>query len=940
MNHQKTHNGGIMKSRYSVIALCLMTLLCAAEASAQEKQLNVRYGQAQEGQPFEVRIEPPQNVQITRAVVRFKVFGSSDFRDVEAQPVGNSLSAVIQGKDVEIPSIEFFVVAVLTDNSRLTFPAVSPETNPVSVTVRPKPEDDNVIAVSPLRDEVVLDDEAVISFSFYRVSNRVDKSKTDLFVNGVNVTARAMFSDNLVSYVPERNLPVGVNRSTIIVRDSKGDLIGTTTTYFKVTSRNDVGKPTVEAGQPVRLSSQSSVEFRSERIADSTINYARLNLNVDGNWQWLNFGAQVYITNEDPVFRSNTDPASRRQSANRFVGYVKTPYVDVRAGDVFPDYSYYLSNGVRVRGVEINAHPGPIRALVTTGTSANGYDALFRSGTGADTTIQFDILNTQSLADRARITNELNARGLVRTDSIGLGGSRAQERFQFRQAFGAFQRDYFTALAGLNSQLVKFELQYMRISERNGLSGLNRVNILSRGVAPQENAALGATFRVSPIANVLELFADAGFSLANRDVTDGSISSAQLDALTGSTGVADALNKIPLIGSYQNLTNIITVNTSFFPLLPLDLSSLAWRVGGSFNYAGSSFGNFLRAEFIRQGANFQSFGLAFYQPDVQGIRLSDRLRVLDSRLVVSLGYENLADNLLKQRDRRLRVGGTIDGTTNRSIIRAGVSAFPGAGLPSGRIEFQLQGNKNAFGETYRDSTGIGATGGVANISGVSLQNDNTTSTITFDIQHALDLSSQSNLSLGLTTVFANRTDNRNFGRFAAIQGIILDSAYRVFDNILYSQSDLLQVTQDFSSRSLILSGNLTLGRFLSAGLSVSNQQSKFAVLDTARGANNQPTSPVRLVSLSREQVFNSLDASATYGFLENTLRATVRAGLTFGDFQRTLAGLGVLYDITPSMQLSGDLSLFFNNGAVVNGLTIKSSTDVIASVRYQIVFGN
>ncbi len=915
-----------MKLRCIVLAVISLLLFLAADGLAQDRQLNVRYGQAQEGQPFEVRIEPPQNVQVVRAVVRFKVFGSSDYRDIEAQPAGNVLSAVIQGKDVEIPSIEFFVVALLSDNSRLTFPAVSPEANPVSVTVRPKPEDDNVIIVSPTRDDIVLNDEVVISFSFYRVSARVDKSKTDLFVNGVNVTERAVFSENLVSYVPERNLPVGVNRATIIVRDSKGDVIGTATTYFKTMSRDDIGKPTVEPGQPVRVTSQNSVELRSERIADSTINYARLNLNVDGSWQWLTFGGQVFITNEDPMFRSNTDPASRRQSANRFIGYAKTPYVDIRAGDVFPDYSYYLSNGVRVRGVELNAHPGPARLLVTTGTSANGFDALF---TGTEQVVPFGTIGRDSI-----IAN-LQQRGFVRTDSSARG-----ETFRIRQALGSFQRDYFTALAGVNSQLVKFELQFLRISERGGLSGLRRVDILSRGVAPQENLALGGTFRVSPIANVVELFADAGFSLANRDITDGSLTASQVDSLTGNVGVINALNQVPLIGSYQNLTNLITVNTSFFPLLPLDGSSLAWRIGGSFNYTGESFGNFLRAEFIRQGANFQSFGLAFYQPDVQGIRLSDRLRVLDNRLIFSLGFESLSDNLLRQRDRRLRLGGTLDATTTRSIIRAGVSAFPGQGLPTGRIEFQIQSNKNPFAATFRDSVGIGATGRIDNLSGISLQNDNSTTSFTFDIQHGFDVAPQSSLSLGLTTVFANRTDNRNFAPFASLQGLVLATADTLFGGVRYSQSDLLQVSQDFSSRSILLSGNLTLGRYLRVSLGLSNQQSRFAVLDTVRDANRLPASPLRLAATPREQVFNSVDAAATYGFLENTLRATLRGGITFGDFQRSLAGLAVLYDITQSMQLSADLNLFFNNGAVVNGITVRSSTDIIAALRYQIVFGN
>jgi hypothetical protein len=208
---------------------------------------------------------------------------------------------------------------------------------------------------------------------------------------------------------------------------------------------------------------------------------------------------------------------------------------------------------------------------------------------------------------------------------------------------------------------VNFNLQVLRGSD--DITGLNRFQIQQRGIAPQQNIAIGSSLRIIPVAGVAELFADVGFSLTNRDISGGSLTPRQLDELTGNTGIADRLQNLPIIGSYNTLTSIITINQNLAPIFLLDLSSLAFRVGGQFN----AFNNTLRLEYLRQGAQFNSFGLAFYLPDVQGFRISDRLRVLDNRLILSAAFESLSDNLLRQRDRVLRTGGTLDATTTRSL---------------------------------------------------------------------------------------------------------------------------------------------------------------------------------------------------------------------------------------------------------------------------------
>jgi hypothetical protein len=446
---------------------------------------------------------------------------------------------------------------------------------------------------------------------------------------------------------------------------------------------------------------------------------------------------------------------------------------------------------------------------------------------------------------------------------------------------------------------------------------LNRFQIQQRGIAPQQNVAIGSSLRIIPVAGVAELFADVGFSLTNRDISGGSLTLRQLDELTGNTGIADRLQNLPIIGSYNTLTSIITINQNLAPIFLLDLSSLAFRVGGQFN----AFNNTLRLEYLRQGAQFNSFGLAFYLPDVQGFRISDRLRVLDNRLILSAAFESLSDNLLRQRDRVLRTGGTLDATTTRSLFRFGASVFPGNDLPNVRVDFQFQNNKNNIGPTFRDSVGTGPGASIETLSGLALQNDNSTFSFTGNIQKAFTLPNKIVMTLDLTGVFTNRNDNR-------------DLSLRQTD-VIYSALDSQQVSQNFSSRALSLSGTFDFGIPLHLTADLTNQQSEFFVLDSVLVGTRQ-----QLGSRLRTQTFTALNVSVGYWLLNNTLRPTLRANFNLGDFPRTQLGLNVLYDITQSIQLSGDVAAFFVQAANVNGVAIRGSTDIIAALRLQANFGN
>lgn len=892
------------------LGLFVLLLLSSFSASAQataDRQLKVTYGDAVEGRPLEIRVSSPMGAQIDRAVIRYKNFGISEYRFIEAQPQGNDFVGVIPDKYVFAPSIEFYVVAVLRDNTQVTFPFLTPIQTPANITVRPLPEDPNLVVISPSKQEVLRPEDIVISFSYYTLSDKISKEQSQLFVDGKDVTKKAIFSENLITYIPDDPPKPGPLRAEFIARDARGVELGRTSTFFRVSAAPKTTLDETERDRQIAYSTQNWVEMRQETVGDTSIFYARANFNGEVVYNdWLRVGTNIYVTNEEDKLR---------QPANRFLFKVNSDYFNVQVGDIFPDYNFYLSNGVRVRGYELSGKFAGLRFATTQGNAARAIQPQFG-------------------ATRVISVNEPDSLVQAELDGFILVDSTATTKI-FKQLLvpGAFQRSYFTAVGGFFSKVFRLELQYLKIKDQ-----IDETRIDARGTRPEESVGFGSSFKFTPVPNVFDLYADFAASGYNADITGGSLSAGQVAQLLGKKGqdsvnFVNDLDRFP--GGYERLRNLITVNPNLTFPIPLG-SAMAWRAGTTLNNNFGSWGNFLRVEYVRQGANFRSLGLAFYQPDIAGLRINDRLRLLESRLLLSFGFETLTDNLNEQRNIETRLGETIDGTTTRSLLSLGVSVFPGINLPSVRLEYRRQSNINEIPASYRDSIRVNSDSLIASRSALGIQIDNVTNTFNFDVQQTFNLKNSKTLQLGLSTVFSNRSENRDLSLLNTPYDTTRNIAIRL-GNVYFSPFELLSITsQKFSSRTISLNGTLTFASSLRINGGISNQSSEFVTgvrLDTTLGK-------VTRRELLVAQTFNSIDAGIGYGFLNNTLRPAIRASLTFGDFTRTLVGITTIYDITPTQNLTADLNFFIVGEKEVNGRFIPSSTDIIASVRYQILLGN
>ncbi|MBA4321169.1 MAG: hypothetical protein C0412_22495, partial [Flavobacterium sp.] len=153
--------------RIAVIA-CLISGVIFAQAS--DRVSSVKYQQAVEARPLEIRAELINYLDIAQMNFAFKSFGQRDFikRDMTIQ--GNSASVTIPAEYVMPPSLEYYITITLKNGNVESYPAGAPQTSPpLQISIAPvSQKDKEIILLSPVQGEMVISEELFVSLSFLK----------------------------------------------------------------------------------------------------------------------------------------------------------------------------------------------------------------------------------------------------------------------------------------------------------------------------------------------------------------------------------------------------------------------------------------------------------------------------------------------------------------------------------------------------------------------------------------------------------------------------------------------------------------------------------------------------------------------------------------------------------------------------------------------------
>jgi len=580
--------------------------------------------------PITIQANLRQGGAIERVYLLYRIFGESRFTPVQMDLSGNTASATLPSRTTIPPFLEYYLVLVDRSGKSETYPLGEtpdplsvPPAHTLQLPVRTYDEtDEQVTFLSPDRGTVLEKDEVLVSISLLRADSTVVKRATQLFLDGMDVTAAAVFSGDLVVLVPEnagRTLGPGPHRINVRLYDRNGNLyrVGALTFIVKGEVQYAISEPLLPG-----FASNVSLygESRNEQVGSIGTWYNRMGYIFTGKYGLWRFLSNGFLT---------SDEKADRQPQNRFYAGVEHPLFRAGYGDAYPTLPDLIMSGMRVRGAHGAARLGFFNLDVTYGTTVRGIEG--------------------------NVSESFPAESLATRQSQNPGATYGQlpDGTWGAVQYGTYQRDLFAIRPSIGSGET-WQLGFTWLKAKDDLSSIRY------GVRPQENFVLGSDLMARMDGGRILFTAQGSFSALNADISSGNIS----NDLVGQLFTSDSAD---VVKWRDRFSKVITVNEYLRPLSLDKPATLAYDLSLTMQY----FDNVLNARYQFHGIDYVSLGATFVRRDVQGYTLTDRMRLAGNAWFLNLGYEHLQDNTIKSKI----------ATTTYTTLSLAVSYYP-TGTPA------------------------------------------------------------------------------------------------------------------------------------------------------------------------------------------------------------------------------------------------------------------
>lgn len=594
-----------------------------------------------ENNPVNIKADVKALSNISQALLFYRNDETSDFQQVEMSLDESTMSLIgtVPASYVVGTYIEVYVRITMRDGTAETYPEEDPTENPVRFAVNASGSQQDVLVISPERNQKLAVDNLMIAASMLYAPDFVDRKKTEMYFDGVNVTSNAVVSGDVIVYSPLKfPMPIagGIHTAKIVLYKNDGSQYRSTEWNFFILS------PAEERAPEHKFSYQGNaqVELRDENIAGASTWYNRGDLNFDGNGSGIDFGANLHLTSEEKSYR---------QPQDRYGLYANTSWLSLKFGDSYPTFSPLIMNGMRVRGVSGKLSVGFFNLEAAYGQTTRGIEGQYLDTVhiSADSTSQITGPNYLRLNDSTFVNVNY--------------GTYSRNLFAIRPSFNF----------GSHAQL-----GFTYLKSFDNISSITIGND-SVGNYPNKNMVLGSDFSMNFDEHRINFVAEAAMSMLNQNTAAGNLSADSLDSISHSDAGTQINNIIPL----STIEKFITINQFLIPLDPTKLSSLAWDASLSLNY----FNALAKIGYIYRGPDYTSFGQPYILTDVRGMNFLVRPRLLNNQVMLSLSYEDLFDNLQKNKF----------ATTQYATYDFSAAYFPATALPNVTVGFSLYANSNS-----------------------------------------------------------------------------------------------------------------------------------------------------------------------------------------------------------------------------------------------------
>ncbi len=551
--------------------------------------------EALQNQALPVGVVLNQSTGVSRVVLAYREFGQSEYRELEMLLAGRSATVTVPAEYVTPPFLEYYVRVEKDDGSFETYPLQNPQGNPLKFAVRETdPKDLEVRVLSPERGETVAIEDLAVVVSLYYASPAVDRAATKLFIDGIDVTGMTIFSDDLLLFSPQ-NLAQPLALGTHFLRVELFDTTGAA--YHAIVEPFNVSTTAAIEEERTRLmaNAQGQLELRNENVSENKTTYARGTIRATGGYGDLGFGGNLHLDNQDKP---------SRQPLNRFLLYGQTDWIRLMLGDAFPVFPNTIVSGKRVRGISGNLTLGFFNLDVA-------YGQTYRKVEGSlDSLVTLDSTAAAARPPNTKLVSDS-------TYAFFSSGTHSQNMLVVRPSFGS--RENF-----------QFGLTYLHAKDD--------VGSINYGTFPEENLVVGSDLFLGFDDQRFKWETQASVTVTNTDITNGSFSQEDYDSLKKQD--KETGEDLERLG--KQISRFFTVNENVFPTNPFgtDLPGLTLESILTLNY----FNNYLQGYYFKRGSAYRSFGNDFIQADFEGFLVSDRVRLFENRVYLSLSYESKHDN--------------------------------------------------------------------------------------------------------------------------------------------------------------------------------------------------------------------------------------------------------------------------------------------------------
>jgi hypothetical protein len=361
-----------MKSYIRVIFMMCVGVCAAERMNAQVNTYlrAVRPTAVLEQEQVSVSVKLNQSSSLSRVVLYYRQFGQSEYRAQEMRLLIDSAITEIPKNYVLPPFIELYVVATDVNGIVETLPLENPQVNPARIMVNAKPKSE-IIILSPEEGEEVVEGETYISISFVYADETLDRTKTKIILNDVDLTSKAITFDDLLIISPDA-IPAGLLKGRLSLEIQTFDTKGKPLPVLRRTTSVLTHEQAEEKVSSLTGYGNAQAESRQENIKGTKKSYNRLDARAYGSYlNYLKANANLTLTSEEKP---------ENQPQNRYFFGLDARYARIGLGDAYPRFPYTIMDGRRVRGFtadlllgafNINAASGELLRRVEINSAPN-----------------------------------------------------------------------------------------------------------------------------------------------------------------------------------------------------------------------------------------------------------------------------------------------------------------------------------------------------------------------------------------------------------------------------------------------------------------------------------------------------------------------------------------------------------------------------------------